>query len=356
MKILLVAPQSKDTVLGVIGNFCKSALINLGYPIDVFDFRESRHLKSPAGTFFKKAIKKLYRTPREQFPLARPLHNRKMNNALIEKVRQCRPDVMLVLMGDGISAESLKEIKKQGVKTANWFTDTVLDPRRNRKAFLDNISCHYDYFFIYDNKAVLNYTKIDSPCVQSIPLACEPSIHKSVDLTEQEKKEYGSQVCFVGSLEPMREELLKTLIDFDLGIWGNWWRQDPALEKFYKRKHVYFEEATKIYNASDITLDIHIFFGTDNQAFDINPRVFEAAGCGAFVLTNYNQYLSELFEIDKEIVCYKDKQELKEKIKYYLKYPDLRKTIGDNAKKRAYQDHTYEKRLQKIISTIKNKN
>ncbi|MBM3252503.1 MAG: hypothetical protein FJZ11_06995, partial [Candidatus Omnitrophica bacterium] len=155
MKILLVAPQSKDTVLGVIGNFCKSALVNLGYSIDIFDFRESQYLKSSLGAFFKKAIKKFYSTPREQFPLARPLHNKKMNSALIEKVRQYKPDVMLVLMGDGIFAESLKEIKKLGVKTANWFTDTVLDPRRNRKEFLDSISCHYDYFFIYDNEAVL---------------------------------------------------------------------------------------------------------------------------------------------------------------------------------------------------------
>lgn len=355
MKILLVAPQAKDTVLGTIGNYCKNALMRLGYETEVFDFRESQYLKSPLGTYLKKAIKKFYSFPRTQLQFTKSLQDEKMNKTLLCKVNQFRPDVMLVLMGDGIFPETLDEIKKLGVITANWFTDTAIDPRRERVTFIKNISSHYDYFFVYDNIAVLDSIKIDSPCVESIPLACDPEIHKSIICTEQEKKEYGSQICFVGSLDLTRENLLVSLTDFDLGIWGNWQKENPALMRFYKRKHVYFEEATKIYNASDITLDVHIFFGTNNKAYDINPRVFEAAGCGAFVITNENQYLPEYFKIDEEIVCYKDKQELKDKIKYYLDHPDLRKKIAQNAQQRAYRNHTYEKRLQKIISTIENK-
>ncbi|MBL7196671.1 MAG: glycosyltransferase [Candidatus Omnitrophica bacterium] len=355
MKILLVTPQSKDTALGAVGNYCKKALINLGYEIDVFDFRASQYFKSSMGAYLKKTIKKFYRFPREQLSLAKSLENKKMNIALINKVKQYRPDAVLVLMGDDIFAETLKEIKNQGVIAANWFTDTVLDPRRQRSALIKNISSHYDYFFIYDNEAVLNFTQIDAPCVKSIPLACDSSIHKSISLSRQEKEKYGSQVCFVGSLDSMREDLLRSLTDFKLGIWGNWWEKDVQLLKFYRKKHVYFQEAAKIYNASDITLDIHIFFGTNNKAFDINPRVFEATACGAFVLTNENPYLADLYEIDKEIVCYKSKQELREKIKYYLKHPDQRKTIAQKGQQKAHREHTYEKRLQKIISTVKNK-
>jgi len=303
----------------------------------------------------KKIVRKFYRFPREQLLLAKSLENKKMNSALIDKVKQYQPDVMLVLMGDNIFPETIGEIKKLGVITANWFTDTVIDPRCERIPFVKNTSSHYDFFFIYDDEDVLNSIKIDAPCVKSIPLACDPSIHKTINLSEQEKKHYGNQVCFVGSLSSTREQLLKSLTDFDLGIWGNWWNENQQLKKFYREKNVYFEEATKIYNASDITLDIHIFFGTNNKAYDINPRVFEAAGCGAFVLTNENSYLSKLFEIDKEIVCYKNENELNEKIKYYLKHSQERKAIAQRAQQRAYRDHTYEKRMQKIISTIENK-
>ena len=58
MKILLVAPQSDDTVLGMIGNHCRKALENLGYEIETFDFRQSQYLRGSMGFFLKK--KSLY--------------------------------------------------------------------------------------------------------------------------------------------------------------------------------------------------------------------------------------------------------------------------------------------------------
>ena len=42
-------------------------------------------------------------------------------------------------------------------------------------------------------------------------------------------------------------------------------------------------------------------------------------------------------------------------IKYYLKHPQERKAIAQRAQQRVYRDHTYEKRLQKIISVIEDK-
>lgn len=354
MKILLVAPQSKDTVLGVIGNYCRKALISLGYNIEVFDFRESRYFKTLIGRFLKKAIKKVYSFPREQISFVSSLENQKMNMSLCQKVRQYQPDIMLVLMGDTIYVETLEYIKKQGVITANWFTDTVIDPRHNRIPFVQQVSPHYNYFFIYDSEDVLEHIEIGAPCVRSIPLACDPSIHKSVNLTAQEKRQYGSEVCFVGSIDSQREKLLKSLTDFNLGIWGNWEKEEALLSRFYRKKHVYFEEAVKIYNASEITLDIHIFFGAGKKAFDINPRVFEATGSGAFVLTNESPYLAEFYDIDKEIVCYHDKDDLKTKIKYYLEHKEERKMIAKKGQQRAHQDHTYEQRLEKIFSIIEN--
>ncbi|MDP2939662.1 MAG: glycosyltransferase [Candidatus Omnitrophota bacterium] len=359
MKILLVAPFSKDTVLGVIGNYCKNALINLGFNPQVFDFRESKCFRNTLGGFFKKTIKKVYKFSRQQISFVNSLEKKTMNRALLEEVRQFKPDIMLVLMGDNISATTLEEIKRQGIITANWFTDTVIDPRGERMSFVQQIAPHYDYFFIYDSEEVLKNIKIDAPCVRSIPLACDPSIHKSLNLTQKERGYYASEVCFIGSLvsslDARRIEILRHLREFDLGIWGNWKEKDPLLYRFYKKKHVYLQEATKIYNSSDIALDIHIFFGTDKKAFDINPRVFEATACGAFVLTNESSYLANLYEIDKEIVCYSDVQELKQKIKYYLNHPQDRKAIAKQGQKRAHAEHTYEKRLGKILSIIETK-
>jgi spore maturation protein CgeB len=348
MKILLVAPQSRDTILGAIGNYCGKAFKNLGYQIEVFDFRRSQYFRSPIGSIFKKVIKKVYPYPHRKFSFTESLEKEKMNQRLSELVKDYKPDVMFVLMGDNISSRILKEARQQGVVTANWFHDTVLAP--TRKDFVLNMSSDYDYFFIIDSGDVLNYIKIGARCVRTIPLACAPEVYKNINLAEEEQKKYRSEVCFVGTLKFNREEVLSHLIDFDLGIWGYWIKKNPVLAKFYKRKHFFAEEAVKIYNSSAIILDINQ--GNENQRFYVTPRVFEVPACGAFLLTGENPCLSSLYEIGKEIICYKEEKELRELIRYYLEHPEERKMIAQRGQQRAYRDHTYEKRIQQIFSII----
>jgi len=346
MKILLVAPQSKDTILGVIGGYCRKALVNLGYNIEVFDFRRSQYLGGSMGSLLKKVLKKVSYPPLH--PLANRLEKEKVNRMLSEKVKEGQPDIMLVLMGDTISPKTLEEIKKQGVILVNWFHDTVLAPIR--KDFVENVSPYYDYFFIIDSLDVLNYIKIGARCVKTIPLACAPEMHKDISLTEDEKKKYGSEVCFVGTIKFGREEVLRYLTDFNLGIWGYWIKESPSLARFYKGKYFFGQEAVKIYNASDIVLDINE--GNENKSFYVTPRVFEVPACGGFLLTDENPCLSDLYEISREIICYKDKKELKELIKYYLEHPEERRILAQKGQQRAYREHTYENRLKDILSII----
>ena len=348
MKILLVAPQSKDTILGAIGNYCGEALKKLGYDTEVFDFRRSQYFQSPAGSLLKKVIKKVHPSPNWKFSFVELLENEKMNQRLSQLVKDYKPDILFVLMGDTISSRILKEAREQGVVTANWFHDTVLAPIR--KDFVLNTSPDYDYFFIIDSEDVLNYIKIGARCVKTIPLASAPEVHKNINLTEEEQKKYKSEVSFVGTLKFEREEVLSHLADFDLGIWGYWIKPNPLLARFYRGKHFFSEEASKIYNASQIVLDINQ--GNENQRFYVTPRVFEVPACRAFLLTGENPCLSSLYEIGKEIVCYKDERDLKELIKYYLEHPEERKRIAQRGQQRAYRDHTYEKRIQKIFSII----
>jgi len=56
--------------------------------------------------------------------------------------------------------------------------------------------------------------------------------------------------------------------------------------------------------------------------------------------------LEEFFEIGKEIVCYTDKEDMVNKIKYYLKHDDERETIRQAGYKRCLQDHTWHKRFE----------
>lgn len=350
MKVLLVATQLPDTIMGSIGIYCKNALKKLGYEFKVFDYRRTQYLRSSTGEILKKFIKKFIPNPSKQLPFVTTLENEKMNQSLFNMVKEYRPDVLLVLMGENIFSETLEKIKQFGIITVNWFHDSVL--ASIRKDFVENISKYYDYFFIIDSEDVLNYVKISSRVVKSLPLACDLNIHRSVDLTAAEREKYGSDICFVGTVKFHRVDVLKALTEFDLAIWGYWLEKLPELKKFYRSQHVFGEEAVKIYNASKIALDIHLSYGTSEKRFNVTPRVFEVPACGAFLLVDDNPCLNDLYKVGEEIICYSDENDLKEKIKYYLSHPEERKAIARRAQERAYRDHTYEKRIKDILIII----
>lgn len=350
MKILLVASQMPDTIMGSIGIYCRNALKKLGYELQVFDYRQSQYLKSSAGRILRKFIKKIIPEPSQQIPFVNRLEKNRMNQSLVDIVKSYHPDVLLVLMGENILPETLKEIKQFGTITVNWFHDSVL--ASIRKDFVQDISPYYDYFFIIDSEEVLNYVKISSGYVKSLPLGCAPEIHRTINLTEVEKKKYGSDICFVGTVKYKRADVLKYLKDFDLAIWGYWLEKIPELKKFYRCQYVFGDEAVKIYNASKIALDIHLSYGTEDKRFNVTPRVFEVPATGAFLMVDENPCLKDLYKVGEEIICYSDMDDLKEKIKYFLSHPDERKKIAQKGQQRAYREHTYEKRLKEIFSII----
>ena len=325
----------------------------MGYDFQTFDFRRSRYFQGRAATFVKNRIRKFFPLSHSNVPFINSLEKEKMNRSLLETVRRYRPDILLILTGEIICPETLKEIKKSNVVIANWFTDSVLDPYRAN--FIRETSEYYDYFFIVEHTDVLKHTNIKSGCVKTVPLGCDPGIHKTVELTEKDRLAYGCDVCFLGTVKHGREEILTQLTEFDLGIWGYWVTRNPKLEKYYRSRYVFGEEAVKLYNASKIALNITPAYGGQEIIFEREVRLFEISACGAFVLSPKTPYMDGLYKEGFEMVYYKDINDLKNLILYYLAHPQERELIAKRGQARSHLDHTYEKRLNEIFSII-NKN
>ena len=107
----------------------------------------------------------------------------------------------------------------------------------------------------------------------------------------------------------------------------------------------YHSEAPLVYNSSRINLNV-----TSAQLSNaVNQRVFDVPACGAFLLTDYRPALAELFEVDKEIVCYRNFAELNTMTAHFLAHPDHRQEIAARARERVLAQHTYRHRAQRII-------
>ena len=91
----------------------------------------------------------------------------------------------------------------------------------------------------------------------------------------------------------------------------------------------YMEELPKAYYLSKININITLHSIVEG----IPLRVFDIMGVGGFCLSNYQPAIEELFDIDKEIVVYRDLDEMEYKVKYYLEHENERVKILINGDK-----------------------
>jgi spore maturation protein CgeB len=85
------------------------------------------------------------------------------------------------------------------------------------------------------------------------------------------------------------------------------------------------------------------------RCIGLKGRDFEVPMTGVAYMTTYNHELAQYFEPGKEIIFYKDSNELINKINYYLEHSKEAVKIGLAGRKRALTDHTWEKRWKQLL-------
>ena len=87
----------------------------------------------------------------------------------------------------------------------------------------------------------------------------------------------------------------------------------------------------------------------------VNLRTFEICMSGNFQLMQYTPCIEEFFDPGSEIICWKTKKDLFDKIGYYLENEDERIKIANRGYKRAIENRTWSKRADHIIAFLNNK-
>jgi spore maturation protein CgeB len=179
-----------------------------------------------------------------------------------------------------------------------------------------------------------------------LPEACNPRMHRSVELTDVDRNVYGCEVMIAGTLYYYRQEILRQLADFDVKIWGV--RPDWLLYRLaspHSGREVWGDDKARAVAGAKICLNnLHY-----SEVNGLNCRAFEMAGCGGFQIISSVPVLREHFEIGAEIVEYRTADELVELVRHYLKHPELAEEIARRGQARAHREHTFEHRLSEIM-------
>jgi spore maturation protein CgeB len=282
----------------------------------------------------------------------------KENNELLAAVYKEKPDLLFIVKGDYIFPGNIAKIKKEfSCPIVGYVWDEPFyKPDSNqddyRKHNLKNGIHFYDYMFVFDTFYIDEIVRQGAKKVQYLPLATNSNRHKEISVTEQERLQYNYDVCFIGMPAENRVEIFESLCDYKLGVFGDYWaeyfiRQGLKIPSYYRGKAT-GETVNKIYLSSRIALNIN-----HTQSMEgLNTRTFDILACGAFEIVDYKKNVEKHFEIDKEIVTFKNIKELNSKIDFYLKNDDLRKEISVCGKQRVLREHTWVHRAQEVLKTL----
>jgi spore maturation protein CgeB len=336
MKVLIISPEhikKNERYLDDKGWSFSKAFNKLDIHTEAFFYK-----KKGALSFLEK--KKVLRKAWHAF----------MNKKLVSQVRAGKYDVILILKGETILAESLWEIRRN--------TDTIIvNVFPDNPLYLGNFAaiapCHY--YFVKDSYVLNTLMKAGLNNVLYLPQCTDPDVHKPLALSEQDRSVFSSNLTLLGSMYPYRLKLVQELTEFDLSIWGRGWKRskDQKIIKKYRDRDIRGTQKTKAINASVISLNPH---HPINDIYGVNRRTYDIAACKAFQLADQKKDMESILKTGEEIICYKSMDDLKKLIVYYLDHPDERMEIAEAAYRRVIRDHTYDNRASHIIDIIKSEN
>ncbi len=237
-----------------------------------------------------------------------------LSEAIVARVAEVRPDMVIGLAQSPFAVSAFERLKKMKIPVAFWYVEDF-----RTLPYWRTYAPLFDYFFTIQHGEFSHYLDQLNANHYYLPQGCLPSFHKPISLCDSEKKIYGSDLSFVGAGYYNRKIFLKKLVDYDFKIWGTAWDIIPPLDVKIQQggRWVSEEESRKIYNASQINLNLHsssYHKGINRQGDFLNPRTYEIAAMDAFQLVDERQYLPEQFIPGVEIETFTSLEELRGKI------------------------------------------
>lgn len=324
--------------------FCAEALRNMGHEVDVVrceDFAD--------GFFAVRNATKI----KANAEVLSTLFMNMMNEVVLAKVAEFKPDLVLALAQAPLSKEGIARLKALAVPIAFWFVEDF-----RTLTYWSEVAEAYDYFFTLQRGEF--FDALESRGIKNyyyLPQACSPTVHKPLALGAEESEKFSADLSFMGAAYYNRLQAFPQLLEYDFKIWGTGWDLRSAVGQRVQNanERVSTGDCVKIYNGAEINLNLHssTFHEEVNPNGDfVNPRTFEIAACGGFQLVDERSELHECFRAGEEMVTFENLEDLKNKIDFYLENESERKTLAAKARARVLSEHTFEHRLTEMLIHI----
>jgi spore maturation protein CgeB len=331
MKILFVGPSS---------DFTKQIVETLevqGHKVVYIDERSDYTLPS---VFRPSRI--LWRFSR-RIPWWRRGASRALQKVVLSHARNGNFDLLLSNKGTSIKPSTLKTLRDIGIKTAAWFPDNAAnEPYRT---WVRERGPLWDRLLSFDSAIYEQIPKEFHGQVHVLPFAVDPEAYDPRPITDEDRKRFGCDVCFVGAPYPERVRLLQSIeSDVDLKVWGwSGWRNKPLAHRWGGSLNA--KESAKAYCLSKICVNTNIL----PLAKGANVKTFEICAAGGFQLTDEPADLSDSFTVGEELDVFHNREEFCSKVKYWLDNDEGRRKVANAGYQRVIKEHTMLSRVRELL-------
>ncbi|WP_036048284.1 glycosyltransferase [Bradyrhizobium sp. Tv2a-2] len=257
-----------------------------------------------------------------------------------------RPDIVLVIRGSKIKAETLEKISALKIL---WCHDVV----RRCDLTLEQLRA-YDRVYVFD-RSDLHWLAERRLTGQFLPLGVDPRVY----FPRSTRKDI--DVFFVGAYYPDRRETLEFLADSlprrSLRFYGRHvkYREPTTWTKYlayrlkgqgsvFVNRSLNAHEISQFYRRSKICINMH---HSQNQ-FGCNPRVFEIMASGSFQICDNLAYVLDNF--GSYVETYKDRWHLKDLILANLDDEEARESKAKAAEEFVFGNHTFKHRITDMLA------
>lgn len=117
----------------------------------------------------------------------------------------------------------------------------------------------------------------------------------------------------------------------------------------------WIERNTYARRLADVIAQSHIVLAPDSPVTNLywSNRVYNALAFGAFLLHPLAHCLIAQYHDTKDLVYYRSREDLHDKIRYYLGEPEARERIAKSGMQRTLREHTYTNRVAELVKTLR---
>lgn len=154
----------------------------------------------------------------------------KIDRPIFKAVAQSRPDLIWVDQGAYLGASLIAKFRSLCVPIANYTLDDPFGGRDGRR-----FARYFEALPFYDLLAVVREENVAEAYARGarkvlrVWMSADEVAHRPRRFTEEDRRKWGSEVCFAGTWMPERGPFMAELVraGLPLSLWGDRWQKAP---------------------------------------------------------------------------------------------------------------------------------